>query len=222
MDYRSLLAVPLAALALTASGADTIRIPEDWMANASYAWPGGKTHEAGVAPETEISGRRALTVRALGEPQANDIGSISQYLQGYAGRRLRFTAQVKTEGVDVWGGLVVSSSYMPLPYLPGSPDYDRQPPLGATGCPEWCEVSVVADIANAASGTSLGVAHVGLALMGKGQVWARKLRVEAVGTDVPLSTEVFAPKAAEAMRAAIAQGTALRAAEKTAPKLTLR
>ena len=37
-------------------------------------------------PETERSGQRALTVRALDKREPHDIGSISQYVLGYAGR----------------------------------------------------------------------------------------------------------------------------------------
>lgn len=223
MDYRSLLAVPLAALALSASGADKLRQPEGWLAQASYAWPQGATHEAGVAPETELSGQRALTVRALDRRQPHEIGSISQYVFGYAGRRIRLTAQVKTAGVDGWAGLVVSQGYTPLPYLGYSNTPGSNPALGASGCSDWCEVSVVADIPAGADSEAPGVANVGLALVGNGQAWARSLRVEAVGSDVPLTTEVFAANAAELARAGVQQSQLTRAALKTAPKnLALR
>lgn len=223
MDYRALLAVPLAALALSASGADKLRQPDGWLAQASYAWPQGATHEGGVAPESERSGQRALTVRALGKQQPHEIGSVSQYVFGYAGRRIRLTAQVKTAGVDGWAGLVVSQGYTPLPYLPFSPTYTSTPPVGAAGCPDWCEVSVVADIPAGSDNEAPGVANVGLALVGNGQAWARSLRVEAVSADTPLTTEVFAAKAAEVARAMTQQAQQMRSAQKTTPKnLALR
>jgi hypothetical protein len=223
MDYRSLLVVPLAALALSASGADKLRQPEGWMAQATYAWPQGATHEGGVAPETEQSGQRALTVRALGKREPQQIGSISQYVFGYAGRRIRLTAQVKTAGVDGWAGLVVSQGYTPLPYLAYSTTPATTPPLGTAGCSDWCEVSVVADIPAGADSEAPGVANVGLAVVGNGQAWARSLRVEAVGIDVPLTTEVFAAQAAEIARAATKRMQQQRAEQKTAPvNLALR
>lgn len=197
MDYRSLLTVPLAALALTAGGAEKLRQPANWMAGASYAWPGGATHEAGVAPETETSGQRALTVRSNGKRAAHEVGSIGQFVSGYAGKRVRFTAQVKTAGLDDWGGIVVASGYQPLFLLPVNPDFDETPPLGAAGCADWCEVSVVADIP-AEQGN--GSASVGLALVGSGQVWARGMRLETVGSDVPLTTQRFGVKASAAFR----------------------
>ncbi|CAM3718269.1 hypothetical protein [Roseateles saccharophilus] len=197
MDYRSLLAIPLAALALSASGADKLRQPSNWIAGASYAWPSGATHEAGVAPETETSGQRALTVRSIGKRAAHEAGSISQFVPGYAGKRVRFSAQVKSAAADGWGGIVVASSYqlLFLSYL--APEFDEVPPLGAAGCPDWCDVSVVADIP---ADDGSGAISVGLALVGSGQVWARGVKLETVGEDVPLTTQRFGVEAAAAFR----------------------
>lgn len=221
MDYRILLAAPLAAAAVTASGADTLRQPEGWMAMASYAWPQGNTHEGGVAPETEASGQRALTVKALDKRRPTEIGSISQYAFGYAGKRVRLTAQVKTAGTDGWGGLVISQGFNPLPFLAFSEAYATTPPLGAAGCPDWCEVSVVADVP--ADSEHGGVVNVGLALVGSGQAWARSLRLEPVGSDVPVTTEVFAAQAAAELRQSAAQGQQMVAAQKKTPtNLSLR
>jgi hypothetical protein len=220
MDYRILLAAPLAAAAVTASGADSLRQPEGWMAMASYAWPQGQTHEAGVAPETETSGQRALTVKALGQRQPTEIGSISQYAFGYAGKRVRLTAQVKTAG-DGWGGLVISQGYNPLPFLAFTEAYATTPPRGAAGCPDWCEVSVVADVP--VDHDHAGVVNVGLALVGNGQASARSLRLEAVGADVPVTTEVFAAQAAGQLRQSALLGQQMMAAQKKTPtNLSLR
>lgn len=196
MDYRALLTVPLAALALSASGAGTLRQPDGWTSGATYRWPDGETHEAGVAPETEASGQRALTVRSKGKGSFSDIGGIGQFVHGYAGQRVRFTGQVKAAGVDGWGGLVVASGFKLLYLAHLDPDFDKTPPLGAAACPDWCEVSVVADIP-AGDG---GAVSAGLALAGSGQVWARSLRLEIVGRDVPLSTQRFGAEAAIAAR----------------------
>ncbi|WP_457391930.1 hypothetical protein [Roseateles sp. P5_E1] len=192
MDYRALLTIPLVALVLTASGAETLRQPDGWTAGATYRWPDGNTHEAGIAPETEASGQRALTVKSIGKGSSSDIGSIGQFVLGYTGQRVRFTGQVKTAGSDDWGGLVVAAGFTPLYGAHLDPNFDKTPPLGAAGCPDWCEVSVVADIP--ADGP--GAVSVGLALAGSGQAWARSLRLEVVGRDMPLSTQRFGVEAA--------------------------
>jgi hypothetical protein len=199
MDYRALLTVPLAALALTASGDDKLRQPAGWFAGADWDGPNGPTHEAGVAAETETSGQRALTIKALGERKPYEIGSISQPLAGYADRRVRFSAQVKATGVDGWAGLVIASGFMPLFLLPSSPEAgaDAMAPRGAAGCPDWCDVSVVADIPAAGGGQAV----VGLALIGNGQVWARGFKLETVGREVPVTSHRFAAEAAAIVKA---------------------
>lgn len=198
MDYRSLLAVPLAALALTANSADKLRVPDGWTFINGYHVPDGETHEAGVAPETESSGQRALTVKSKGKQSSGEISSISQSLVGYAGKRVRLTGQVKAAGIDGWGGLVVKSGFGTLAGAPLERDFDKAPPLGAAGCPDWCEVSVVAEYPADSAGA--GVVTVGLALSGSGQVWARSLRLEVVGKDVPLTTLRFGTEKAIAAR----------------------
>lgn len=215
MDYRALLAAPLAAAAMNASSADALRQPAGWMAGASYAWPQGATHEAGVAPETEASGQRALTVKAIGQRAPHEIGSIGQYAMGHAGKRVRFSAQVMATGVDGWAGLVVGNGFLPLWLQPWMPDADATPPLGAAACPQWCDVSVVADI----PADDEGVANVGLALVGSGQVWARGFKLEVVGGDVPVTTQRFAVEAGQAMRAMQQKAKeSMRAAQPTPPK----
>lgn len=215
MDYRALLAAPLAAVAISASGADELRVPNGWFANASYAWPSGATHVAGVAPETEADGHRALTVKPIGHRTTQQIGSVSQSAMGYTGKRVRFSAQVKASGIDGWAGLVVSSSFVPLPYQVFSTDVTPESAArGAAGCPQWCDVSVVADIP--ADGD--GVANVSLALMGNGQVWARAFKLEVVGQEVPLTTHRFAAEAAAAVKADIQKFQQSRAAKPTPPR----
>ncbi|KQV46795.1 hypothetical protein ASC95_25020 [Pelomonas sp. Root1217] len=197
MDYRALLTIPLVALALTASGAETLRQPTGWVSFAGWDGLNSPTHEAGVAPETENSSQRALTVKAIGERKAHQIGSIFQGLTGYADRRIRFSAQVKTAGVDQWAGLVVGSGV--IPFSPASEEFeaDATAPRGAAGCLEWCEVSVVADI----SATSGGMFSVGLALIGNGQVWARGFKLEIVGPEIPVTTHRFGAEAAVLIKA---------------------
>jgi len=198
MDYRSLLAVPLAALALTANSAGKLRVPDGWTVINGYHVPDGETHEAGVAPETESSGQRALTVKSKGKQGSSEIGSISQSVTGYAGKRVRLTGQVKAAGIDGWGGLVVKSGFGTLAGAPLERDFDKVPPLGAAGCTDWCEVSVVAEYPADSAGA--GVLTVGLALSGSGQVWARSLRLEVVGKDVPLTMLRFGMEKAIAAR----------------------
>lgn len=201
MDYRSLLVVPLAALALGASSAESYRVPQGWQAGASFTWPAGTTYLTGVAPESDAPGQRVLTVKSVGKRQGSELGAVWQSVNGYSGKRLRFTAQVKTAGIDTWAGLVVRDGFVPIYLLQLDPEEVPTTELGAPGCPDWCEVSVVADI----PAGGWGAATVGLALLGNGQVWARGFKLEVVGPEVPLSTHRFAAEATAKVRAEIAE-----------------
>jgi hypothetical protein len=114
MDYRSLFVVPLAALALGASSAESYRVPQGWQAGASFTWPASTTYLTGVAPEADTPGQRVLTVKSVGKRQGSELGALWQSVNGYSGKRVRFSAQVKTEGIDTWAGLVVRDGYLPL------------------------------------------------------------------------------------------------------------
>jgi hypothetical protein len=187
---------PWATLALSFSGSETLRQPPGWNSSASHDGANGPTHETGVAPETEASGLRALTVRSRGRRAPHEVGSIGQSLTGHAGQRLRLSAQVKSAAVDGWGGIAVASGWGPLHLTHLDPDFDAMQSLGAAGCTDWCEVSVVTDI----PADSNGVVSVGVVLAGSGQVWARDIRLETVGRNVPLTTQRFGVEAAAAVR----------------------
>lgn len=220
MDYRSLLAIPIATLALSASSADTLRLPNGWQGGASLTWPASATYAYGVAPDSEHQASRALTVQALGRRQPTELGAVWQSMVGYTGKRVRFTAEVKAAGTDGWAGLVVRDGFLPLYLLPvGSDEPEPATQAGAPACPDWCEVSVVADI----PADGLGAATVGLALLGNGQVWARGFRLEVVGPDTPLTTHRFAAAQTAATREQIARTRQAQASQPTPPdNLALR
>jgi hypothetical protein len=187
MDYRALLAAPLAALVMSSSASE-LRMPADWQAHTSFTWPITKTYEAGVDPQAEEGGVRALTIKSVGTRSPTDIGTVEQFgSPGYAGKRVRLSGQLKATGGDGWAGLVLSTSPTPMPlYLfPGS---GKAMPYAGAACPQWCEVSVVADM----PADNIGMPVVGVALMGNGQVWARRLRIEVVGPEVALTSDRFA------------------------------
>lgn len=214
MDYRSLLAIPIAALALSASNAESLRLPNGWQGGASFTWPAGQSYAYGVAPETENQAARTLTVQSRGRRQPTELGAMWQSVLGYAGKRVRFTAEVKATGTDTWAGLVVRDGFLPLYILPVNPgEPELAVAAGAPGCPEWCAVSVVADI----PADDLGAATVGVALIGNGQVWARGLKLEVVSNDTPLTTHRFAAAQTATLREQITRTQQSQASRPTPP-----
>jgi hypothetical protein len=76
-----------------------LRQPVGWLSGNTHAKPQETTHQAGVAPETENSGQRALTVKALCTREVHQISSVSQMLHGYAGKRVRFSGQLRADAL---------------------------------------------------------------------------------------------------------------------------
>lgn len=213
MDYRSLFAIPIAALALSASSAEPLRMPQGWQGGGSFTWPAGPTYAWGVAPDSEQQAQRALTVRSLGRRQGTDLGAVWQSAVGYTGKRVRFTAEVKATGTDGWAGLVVRDGFLPLYILPASPgETEPATSAAAPACPDWCTVSVVADI----TANEVG-ATVGLALIGNGQAWARGFKLEVVGSDTPVTTQRFAAVQTASLREQIARNQQSQASQPRPP-----
>lgn len=192
MDYRVLLIAPLAALVLGASAAAP-RLPDGWLPadHTFLATPSPlppKGYEIGLDPRPDASGLAKLTVRSVAplSTQTPSIGAAHQLVHGYGGRRVRLSGQVRAEGVRGWAGLYVGAGDFSLlsDLMMGKPGVEQRLPRGAEAAPgNWQDVSVVFDVPANAPDIDLG-----LALVGEGQVWARALRFEEVGPQVPVTT----------------------------------
>jgi hypothetical protein len=151
-------------------------------------WKGG--YDIGIDPASDSSKSRILTVRSTAAQVAvtPSVGAAWQPAYGYAGQRLRFSGQVRTEGAPGWAGLYmgVGEDGVLWRLASGEAGAEQHLPMGArvaAGTAGWQDVSVVIDVPADAPAI-----HLGLALVGEGQVWARELRFETVGADVPLSS----------------------------------
>ena len=97
----------------------------------------------------------------------------------YGGKRIRFTAYIRSEGVEKWAGLwfrVDGAGSPPPPALAFDNMHDR-PIKGNT---EWQAYSVVLDVARQASAIAYGVL-----LDGPGKIRIDTARIEAVDQGVP-------------------------------------
>jgi hypothetical protein len=202
MDYRVLLAAPLAALVMSVSAMEP-HLPLSWI-QMQWGSPGpGNTvdmskgpnvlYDIGLDPKAQEQGLRSLSIKSVGKlsTEAVNLGVAEQAARGYAGKRLRFSGQIRSEAVNTWAGLYLSLGDSYTGVLPGlvvgSEDAEKSlPPNGAAGQPPydaWQDVSVVVQVPATVNSVGLG-----LALVGEGQVWARKLSFEVVGPEVPLTS----------------------------------
>src|SRR5450830_1218515 len=192
MDYRVLFAAPLAALVMSVSATEST-LPSPWVAvpmgfpapeiTFDYAKGPPRTYDIGVDPAAEEKGQRSLSIKSLMKlaPGVN-LAVVQQSAEGYAGKRLRFSGQIRSEGVSTWAGLFMDEVHKgdSLYKLKLGLDDGENilPPLGAAGqapYKAWQDVSVVVQVPAKVNTVSLG-----LALVGEGQVWARKLHFEVV------------------------------------------
>src|SRR5579871_2190527 len=146
----------------------------DWKVGAEEGT--GTDYRMGVDPHGAPDGPAAYLTAANAHPSGD--ASLSQICRAdaYRGKRIRYSALVRTEGVETSGDL-----YLHL----DAPDRVRtwnmldKPILGTT---DWKRYEYVVDVAKNNQGFIFGIA-----LEGKGKIWVRDIRFEVVDQTVPLS-----------------------------------
>lgn len=193
MNFRILFLAPLAAAVLSVGAASPLRMPSGWFgyqmtAPADFSLmpkAASEGFEVGINPASDAGGLPSLTVRSVVTQQAGPIslGAAQQTLVGYAGKRVRFSAQLREHAVRGWGGLFLGPGNGALlsQVSMAPPGIEAQLPAGATVAAEggWHEASVVVDVP-----ADAGDIVFGLLLAGEGQVWARNLQFQVVGPEV--------------------------------------
>lgn len=195
MNYRILLLAPLAAVVFSVSAAGP-RMPQGWFAfQMSYpsdtksAADALNGYEVGI--DSAAGGAPTLTIRSVAPKTPGPIsaGSAYQSVLGYAGKRVRFSGELRAEAVRGWAGLYLGEGFGQLNVDATAAKGREKPlPMGSAVPADgsWHDMSVVLDVP--AEATHLGL---GVGLVGEGQVWARGLRFEVVGQEVaPTTTPV--------------------------------
>jgi hypothetical protein len=93
----------------------------------------------------------------------------------YAGKRVRFSAFAKSDGVGDWAGL-----WMRVDKDKDSVAFDNMQDRAIKGTTGWQKYEVVLDVPQDATGIFFGVL-----LAGPGTVWLNSAKIEVVGLDVP-------------------------------------
>ena len=96
---------------------------------------------------------------------------------GYLGKRIRFTALVKAEGVAPWAGL-----WMRVDKGTDSVAFDNMQNRSIKGSVGWKSYSVVMDVPQDATAVAFG-----FLLDGTGVIWLKNVVFETVGNDVPVT-----------------------------------
>ena len=150
----------------------TPSMPRGWLAAGSH--PSG--YEMGLDPGAGPDRGGAAYIKAGEDPQGFATLMQTFKADAYRGKRLRFSAAVRAEGVEKWAGLWMR--------VDGGTDqmlaFDNMANRPITGTRDWETHAVVLDVPEQSSRVALGIL-----LGGAGQVWMAEGRVEPVGLDVP-------------------------------------
>lgn len=142
-------------------------------------------YELGIDANVAHNGKNSGYLKAkVAEPRG--FGTMMQTFQAndFLNKRMRFSAFVKSEGIEAWAGLWMR---VDGPHQ-GSLAFDNMQHRPIKGTTNWQKYEVVLDV----PGESVAIA-LGLLLEGKGQAWISEVQFEEVGAEV-LTTDHAAYK----------------------------
>lgn len=174
MKPRFILMAALAAFSLLALAETPPKLPAPWILTGQTP----QNYSSGIDTADVDGVRNAKFLRHV-QGDGNGWATMMQQVsaQNYAGKRVRFSARVKTQDVSRWAGLWMRVDTQAKPSAAFYNSADK-PIKGSTG---WQQRSVVLDVPADARAVSFGVID-----SGTGQVWLDALALEVVGDDVPV------------------------------------
>jgi hypothetical protein len=143
-----------------------------------------QNYSIGVDHESTLQGRASGYLKA--KPTANEgFGTMMQMFNAmqYAGQRVRFSAYVKTEGLNDWAGL-----WMRVDKQSQVLAFDNMNSRPIKGTNDWRNYEVVLDVPKDATAIAFGVL-----LQKAGTVWVSSVRFESVGAEVPTTGTPMGP-----------------------------
>lgn len=159
-------------------------VPKGWFLAGSKP----ALYESSVDNVNTYAGLPSAYLKSKSPEAQEGFGTLMQNFSAdqYVGKRVRFGAFVKSEGVERWSGLWMridgKTGQQPLAF----DNMQSRPIKGVTG---WTEYEVVLDVPAGATGIFLGIL-----LDGPGTVWMSNNKFDVVGTNVP-STDILTAKA---------------------------
>jgi hypothetical protein len=146
-------------------------------------------YEFGLANES-FQGQPVAYLRSIVQP-ARSFGAFCQTIaaEEYRGKRIRFSAALKANVTDGWGGLWLRIDGPRLDETLAIDTMEDRPLVGTTGWQEHALVLDVAAVAAAAATISFGAG-----LSGKGELLVSQLAFEEVDSEVPVTAGPHRPR----------------------------
>lgn len=148
--------------------------PKGWFVAGSKP----ESYESGLDPSTPHLDHASAYLRAK-SASVEGFGTLMQDFRAdhYLGKRVRFSAFVKTADAKNWAGL-----WMRVDKGEKSVAFDNMQDRPMRGNTDWEKCEVVLDVPSDATGVFLGVL-----LAGGGEVWINDAKIEVVGGEVPIT-----------------------------------
>jgi hypothetical protein len=149
--------------------------PRGWMLAGSNP----TSYESGIDAQISCSGHPAAFLKSTAT-HIDGFGTLMQEFRAdhYVGKRVRFSAFVKTQDASGWAGL-----WMRIDKGATQLAFDNMQNRPIKGTTDWQKYDVVLDVPQDATGVFFGVL-----LGGTGEVWISNVKFEAVGPDVPTTS----------------------------------
>jgi hypothetical protein len=146
-------------------------LPEGWIARGSHP----ERFQMAIDPKVKCDGKPCAIMKAKAR-QEDGFGTLMQNVEpaAYRGKRVRFSAQVKTEGVD-HAALWMRVDGPAGEYLA----FDNMQDTPIIGTNDWAYYEIVVDVAHEAENLAFGVL-----MTPEGTTWISKVALETVSNDV--------------------------------------
>ena len=186
MNLSSSLTATLALSILIAGLARDLRAdsPSGWYQTGTNT----RDYEIGLDSNVSLTGRASAYIKALATPRG--FSTLMQFFRAdlYRGRRVRFSAHVKSVDVKVRAALWMRVDGETPPVLPGkrpgpivlvADQMGNRPIKGTT---DWTRYEIVLDVPQNALNITIG-----MILDGRGEIWGDNLEFDVVDASVPVT-----------------------------------
>ena len=173
-DRPRLFACAIAVMAAVCPLIVTTQMSNGWSKAGSQP----ADYDMGIDRDGAYTGGASGFIRSSA-PEPRGFGTYMQMFDAteYRGKRLRFSAYVKSERVENWAGL-----WMRVDRDKKAVAFDNMQDRPIKNTQDWTQYSIVLDVDAGATAVAFGIL-----LAGRGAVWIDDVTFEVVGTDVPVT-----------------------------------
>jgi hypothetical protein len=144
----------------------------DWFKTGSKP----DSYEIGTDENVKYNNEPVLSIKSTANVE-DGFGTMMKRIRPdkYSGKRIRMTAAIKTEDVDV-----MAAMWMRVDKNEKTLQFDNMNNRPIKGTTDWTKYEIVLDVSQSST-----LINYGVLLSGNGQVWFNRPEFEEVGNDVP-------------------------------------